>query len=87
MKTKKVKTKIHVNQHIIRSNKKKGLKEPVFTVKQGASNRYAKKVIIDGPSELIYSPEKPLSCGAHVWIETNSTVYLLGEKSFADLER
>jgi len=85
MKTKK--TKIHVNQHIIKSNRKKNLEEPVFTVKQGKSNRYAKKVIIDGPSELVYSPEKPLSCGAHVWIETNSTVYLLGEKSYADLEK
>tara|TARA_B100001094_G_scaffold333174_1_gene409252 strand:+ start:914 stop:1171 length:258 start_codon:yes stop_codon:yes gene_type:complete len=85
MKTKK--TKIHVNQHIIKSNRKKNLEEPVFTVKQGKSNRYAKKVIIDGPSELVYNPKKPLSCGAHVWIETNSTVYLLGEKSYADLEK
>ena len=87
MKTKKIKTKIHVNQHIIRSNRKKGLNEPVFTVKQGKSNRYADKVVIDGPSELVYSPEKPLSCGAHVWIETNSTVELVGEKSYADLKR
>ena len=85
MKTKK--TKIHVNQHIIKSNRKKNLEEPVFTVKQGKSNRYAKKVIIDGPSELVYNPKKPLSCGAHVWIETNSTVYLLGEKSYEDLEK
>ena len=36
-----MKTKIHVNQHIIRSNRKKGLNEPVFTVKQGKNNRYA----------------------------------------------
>ena len=55
-----MKTKIHVNQHIIRSNRKKGLNEPVFTVKQGKSNRYADKVVIDGPSELVYSPEKNL---------------------------
>jgi len=80
-------TRIHVNQHIIRSNKKKGLKEPVFTVKQGSTNRYAENVYIDGPSELIYSPEKPLSCGAHVWIETTSLVKLVGEKSYADLKR
>ena len=87
MKTKKTKTKIHVNQHIIRSNKKKGLKEPVFTVKQGASNRYAKKVIIDGPSELVYSPEKPLSCGATVWIEADGFVVSLdGFKSYGDIE-
>jgi len=82
-----LKTKIHVNQHIIKSNRKKGLKEPVFTVKQGNKNRYAKRVSIDGPSELVYSPEKPLSCGAYVWIETNSTVRLQDEKSFADLKK
>ena len=82
-----MKTKIHVNQHIIKSNRKKGLEEPVFTVKQGKSNRYAKKVIIDGPSELVYNPKKPLSCGAHVWLETNSIVYLLGEKSFTEIDR
>ena len=82
-----MKTKIHVNQHIIRSNRKKGLSEPVFTVKQGKNNRYADKVIIDGPSELVYSPEKPLSCGAHVWIETIADVYLTGEKKFEDLKR
>ena len=82
-----MKTRIHVNQHIIKSNRKKGLNEPVFTVKQGSKNRYAERVCINGPSELVYSPNKPLSCGAHVWIETNSFVELLGEKSFADLKR
>tara|TARA_B100001057_G_scaffold477901_1_gene547718 strand:+ start:107 stop:376 length:270 start_codon:yes stop_codon:yes gene_type:complete len=89
MRDKKVRTKIHVNQHIIKSNRKKDLEEPVFTVKQGSGRptRYAKKVIIDGPSQLVYNPKKPLSCGAHVWIETSSTVYLMGEKSFADLKR
>jgi hypothetical protein len=27
----------------------------------------------------MYSPDKPLSCGAHVWIETDSEVEILGE--------
>ena len=89
MRTKKVKTKIHVNQHIIKSNRKKDLEEPVFTVKQGSGRptRYAKGVTIDGPSVLVYRPKKPLSCGAHVWIETDSPVSLMGEKSYADLKR
>ena len=34
------------------------------------------EVIIDGPSKVIYSPDKPLSCGARVWIETRSEVTL-----------
>jgi len=27
-----------------------------------------------GPAKVIYSPDKPLSCGAKVWIETESEV-------------
>ena len=69
-----MKTKIHVNQHFVRSNKKHGKKEPVLTVKTYKSNTYAHEVEIKGESKIIYSPDKPLSCGARVWIETESEV-------------
>ena len=69
-----MKTRIHVNQHKIRSNIKHNLKEPVITVKTSKSNTYAHEVNIKGPSKVIYSPDKPLSCGAKVWIETESEV-------------
>jgi len=69
-----VKTIIHVNQHKIKSNYKHNKNEPVLTVKTYKSNNYAKKVKIDGPSEIVYSPNKPLSCGAKVWLETQSKV-------------
>ena len=69
-----MKTKIHVNQHVVRSNKKHGKKEPVLTVKTYKSNTYAHEVEINGPSKVIYSPDTPLSCGARVWIETESEV-------------
>ena len=69
-----MKTKIHFNQHVVRSNKKHGKKEPVLTVKTYKSNTYAHEVEINGPSKVIYSPDKPLSCGARVWIETESEV-------------
>ena len=69
-----MKTKIHVNQHVVRSNKKHGKKEPVLTVKTYKSNTYAHEVEINGPSKVIYSPDKPLSCGARVGIETESEV-------------
>ena len=69
-----MKTKIHVNQHVVRSNKKHGKKEPVLTVKTYKSNTYAHEVEINGTSKVIYSPDKPLSCGARVWIETESEV-------------
>jgi len=70
-----MKTVIHVNQHVIKSNRKSGKCEPVLTVKTYKSNEYAHEVdILDKNGEVVatvvYRPEKPLSCGAHVWIET-----------------
>jgi hypothetical protein len=69
-----MKTRIHVNQHKIRSNKKYNLNDPVITVKTSKSNTYAHEVEVLGPSKIIYSSDKPLSCGARVWIETEGEV-------------
>lgn len=79
------KTIIHVNQHVIRSNRKKGERKPVLTVKRGRTNTYALSVEIQGPSVVVYSPDKPLSCGATVWIETHSEVVLTGELTAAEV--
>jgi hypothetical protein len=72
-----MKTIIHVNQHAIRRNIKAEVKEPVLTVKTYKSNIYAHEVMIKGPSKLVYSPDKALSCGARVWLETESEVEIL----------
>ena len=69
---------VHINQHVIRSNAKTGEREPVITVKTYKSNDYAHAVTIDGPCKIVYSPDKPLSCGAKVWIETESEVQING---------
>ena len=69
-----MKTRIHVNQHVIRSNSKSGERDPVLTVKQGKKNTYAHEVEIEGPAKVVYSPDKPLSCGAKVWVETEGEV-------------
>jgi hypothetical protein len=69
-----MKTIIHVNQHVIKANAKNGMQDPVLTIKTYKSNTYAHEVMIKGDSKVIYSPDKPLSCGAKVWIETNSQV-------------
>ena len=69
-----MKKRVHVNQHIIRRNQKTGERKPVLTVKTYKSNDYCHEAIINGPSKVIYSPDKPLSCGARVWIETDSEV-------------
>ena len=65
---------IHVNQHVIKSNRKHNKRDPVLTVKTYKSNDYAHAVAIDGPCIIIYSPDEPLSCGATVWIETQADV-------------
>ena len=67
-----MKTHIHINMHTIRANNKHGKRDPVITCKTYKSNTYGNQVNIDGPSKVIYSPDKPLSCGARVWIETDS---------------
>ena len=71
-----MKTRIHINQHVIKFNQKHGTNKPVITVKTYKDNNYAHEVDILGESKVIYRPDKPLSCGARVWIETNSEVIL-----------
>ena len=72
-----MKTKIHINQHVIKANHKNNKRDPVITVKTYNSNNYGHQVDILGPSKVIYSPDKPLSCGAKVWIETDSEVIVI----------
>jgi hypothetical protein len=62
---------IHVNQHIIRSNRKTGERTPPLTMKSYNKNVKATEISIDGKARVIYSPDKPLPCGAVVWIETH----------------
>ena len=69
-----MKKRIHINQHVIRANKKNGAHDPCITVKTYKKNTYAHRVDIVGASSVVYSPDKPLSCGARVWIETDAIV-------------
>jgi hypothetical protein len=67
-------SRIHVNQHEIHKNNEKGTREPVISVKNYKGNNYGHEVIIHGCCRVIYQPDKPLDCGAKVWIETHSQV-------------
>jgi hypothetical protein len=69
-----MKKRIHVDQHAIRRNKTQGTNDPPISVKTYKSNMKCFRVKITGPSEVVYSPDKPLSCGARLWIETDSEV-------------
>ena len=77
--------RIHVNQHVIKANAKNGENNPIFTIKQGGSNTYAHNVKVKGEMELVYSPDKPLSCGAKVWIETRGDITLDKSSDTKDL--
>ena len=71
-------TRIHVNQHNIKANSK-GADLAVLTVKDYKENRKANYAQILDSSDnvvatVVYSPDKPLSCGAKVWIETECEV-------------
>lgn len=74
-----MKTYIHVNQNIIRSNLKQGKEEPVITVKRGKSNNYCNEVLIKGESKVLYGGNEStlLPCGARVVIETESDVEII----------
>jgi len=69
--------RIHVNQHVIKRNRKTGEREPVLTCKTYKTNDYAHEILISGPCKVVYRPDKPLSCGAHVWIECDCPVALI----------
>lgn len=76
-----LKRRIHINQHTIRRNQKTGERKPVISCKTYKENIYSNSVEILGPSKIVYSPDKPLSCGARVWIETTSEVIVDAKKT------
>ena len=74
-----MKTIIHINQHNIRGNIKVAPEErkPVITCKTYKTNDYYNNLQIKDKAgnvlvELVYSPDKPLNCGARAWIECDS---------------
>jgi hypothetical protein len=72
--------RIHVNQLIIKANQKNpDQNQPPLTVKTSKENIKANQVeILDDNGQVlatvVYSPDKPLSCGARVWIETKADI-------------
>lgn len=75
-------TRIHVNQHVIKDNRKTGDRNPPLTVKDYESNRKATEAVImgwagDEVARVVYRPDAPLPCGAVCWIETKNEVLVL----------
>jgi hypothetical protein len=74
---------IHVNRQFLAMNAKDGRNRPVYTIKQGGKTKYAREVVIDGPSKLVYDGSQ-LRCGARAWIETDSNLTLIDECTFKE---
>lgn len=64
-------------------NTKDGRSRPVYTIKDKGRTLYAREVIINGPSKLVYNGEQ-LTCGARAWIETDSEIELIDEMTFKE---
>jgi len=75
---------IHVNRQHIAMNAKDGKNRPVYTIKNKGKTLYAREVIINGPSKLVYNGDQ-LKCGARAWIETDSDVELVDEMTFKEV--
>ena len=74
---------IHVNRQHIAMNAKDGKNRPVYTIKDSGKTRYAREVIIEGPSRLVYTGTQ-LSCGARAGIETVAELQLVDEMTFKE---
>jgi hypothetical protein len=70
---------LHVNTHVIKRNTKTGEREPPLVIRHGKSGCkrvycHTADLVMDGVvvGRLVYSPDKPLNCGARVWLETDA---------------
>lgn len=70
--------RVHINQLVIRHNKKYGNKLPPVRVEDLSTKvtTYGFGVKFSALTSLTYSPDKPLPCGAKLWIETSGPVYI-----------
>ena len=68
--------RLHVDRHVIAANRQHGTNLPPITVQTSRGPHKAHRVTVKGPSVFVHSPEKPLKCGARVWIETHAEVEL-----------
>lgn len=68
--------RVHVDKHVIASNLKHGRNEAPVTVQTSQGPLKCYGVDILGPSRFVYRPDKPLSCGARLWIETHAEIVM-----------
>lgn len=67
--------RLHVDQSVIRWNRKHGTFEPPITIQTSAGPIKANEVGVHGPSRFVHRPHDPLACGARLWIETTAALW------------
>lgn len=45
------------------------------------------EIFVRGPCKIVYSPDKPLSCGAKVWIETEYDVEVIEDIEYGEIAK
>lgn len=87
-------TIVHVNRHTINRNKRNDTDEPDMVVRtsRSAKPRYGRSVdVLDKDGNVVATlsshRDRPLSCGATVWLECKYGVALRGEVRNDDSER
>lgn len=75
------KLRLHVNRHVIARNRKTGEREPIYRLKVGSENVTSENdnIQLFGRWRAVYSPDKPLSCGAVAYIECVEGSAIVGE--------
>jgi hypothetical protein len=67
-------TIIHVRQDRLRHNRKYATNDPVITIRSGNRLTYCHEATIEGNCKLVYQPDRPLNCGATLWLEIKPTI-------------
>ncbi len=74
-------TRIHINRKIFDSNRTNKQQEPIIAVHKGSRPpAYYHEVKITGACRIVYRPDRPLSCGAVLWIEVDPGVETVAQK-------
>lgn len=69
-------TRVNVNLSVIRANARHGKDDPPIRISRGRKIQYCREVKV-GEGRFVYSPDKPLSCGARLWFETRNPIEVI----------
>lgn len=75
--------RVHVNQHVVRRNKTRGENAPPLRIIRKGKSEPAFEVELIGKARVVYSPDKPLKCGARVWIEAEDAIAIINNNGLA----